>query len=154
MREDENSNLADKLTSGETEGPINNKEIMCTTESPELKANSSEKKKSLLNAQMGETDNTVISDTNDHCYKTDSKEETNQTLEQMERSNNTSLDEEQTYTVDGHMASNQELNDKTDHLQEYRGKKEKLMDISATEITLNGTTVNLSPDSGNWTYKE
>ncbi|XP_040191081.1 death domain-containing protein 1 [Rana temporaria] len=158
MREDENSNLTDKLTSGETEGPINNKEIMCATESPELKANLSEKKKSLLNAQMGETDNTVISDTNDHCYKTDSKEETNQTLEQMERNNNTSLDEEQTYTVDGHMASNQELNDKTDHLQEYRGKKEKLMDISATEITLNGTTVNLSPeylaDSGNWTYKE
>ncbi|XP_018416763.1 PREDICTED: death domain-containing protein 1 [Nanorana parkeri] len=158
MREDGSSNLTDRFTSCDTEGLIYNKEITCTAESPELEENLSEKKDSLLNAQRDETDNTVISDTNDQCYKTDSVEESHQTLEQKDKNNNRSLHEEQTYTVDEHMARHQELNDKTDHQQEYTGSKEEIMDISATELTLNGTTVNLSPEhllnADHWIYKE
>ncbi|KAM5191457.1 death domain-containing protein 1 [Mantella aurantiaca] len=155
LHADENSNLRDKFTSSDTEGLINNKEITCCTESPELKANVPEKRESLLNAQKDETDNTVISDTNDHFNKTDSEEEIHQTLEQMDKNNITSLHEGQTYTADEHMVRNQELTDKTHHQQVYTGKEEEIMGISAT---FNGTTVNLSPEyllgSGNWTYKE
>ncbi|XP_068127948.1 death domain-containing protein 1 [Hyperolius riggenbachi] len=158
MTEERNGHVEEKLTSGDTEGFINDKETTCNTKSPEQTEHLRLKKESATNTQGDETDNAFISDTNDQTCKTGNDDGSHQTQEQMDKNDDGPLLDEQMLPTDEQVTRDQEINARKDHQKQYVSKEENISDVSFSEVTLNGTTVNISVehlmDSGNWTYKE
>ncbi|XP_063778403.1 death domain-containing protein 1 [Pseudophryne corroboree] len=154
--EENKKNVAGSVANGDTEGFINNREITDITESPEPRRIADQEKELTRNTQSEETDNLTISDTNDLSHKSDNEDEAQETIEKR-KENSKSVYAEETKQRD-----KQELNTTSYHKEEYKDSecdksdKQNFMELSSTDVTVNGTTVNLLVESlmENRTYKE
>ncbi|KAM9330379.1 death domain-containing protein 1 [Gastrophryne carolinensis] len=157
VKKKRNSAVEDKFTSGDTEGFITDKQITCTTETPDLKEIVHQDEESTTNTQRHDIDKMTISVTNDLASsRTSAEEETQQAQENMENTNNEPFLDKRIHSPDGPMASNCKMNIKTDQQGEDASVKTKIMDTS--EVKFNGTTEYHSEvhllDSNKWTYRE